>query len=1138
MEGSSSEGSTTRLRATVVATLGDHLDPETLSYLGGCLRTKYERTRNLRDLDGAIKYTIAAVEATPEGHHDRAVQLHHLGCHLRERCERNGNLQDLEDAIRHAKAAVDAIPEGHSDRAGWLNNLGSYLSSRYERTGDLQDLEAAIKLAESAVEAIAEDHPDRAAFFNNLGSHLSSRYERTGGLQDLEAAIARAEAAVEATPEDSPDRAGRFNNLSSKLCRRYERTGNLQDLEAAIARSEAAVEATPEDHPDRAGRWNNLGNYLSNRYERTGNLQDLEAAIKLAESAVEAIAEDHPDRAGWLDNLGSHLSSRYGQTGNLEDLKTAIALSEAAIVATPEGHLVRAGRLNNLGNYLSRRYQRTGNLQDLEAAIKHAEAAVEATPGDHPDRAGRLNNLGSHLGSRYERTGSLQDLEIAIKHASIAAEATPADHPDRAAWLNNLGSYLSRRYERSRALGDLEAAISLANVAVEATPVNHPKQAGWLNSLGAHLSRRYQRTGNLQDLESAIRYTIAAVEGTPKDHPDRAGRLNNLGSYLSSRYERTGDLQDLEAAINHANAAVEATPANHPDRAAWLNNLGNKLNSRYERTRNPYDLDPAIAAWFAAWRIKTAPILVRLSAALSAVKMLVFNPSVTDLATAWSLLHDATHLIPLTTSRSLDREDQQHILGKLTGLASLAVSVSLEAGRSPLEALRLQELSRSITNGQLLDYRSDISDLIQHHPRLANDFNSLRQELDSPFPSSDLSMNQYPQTQQAAIHRRNKVAQDLDEILLQIRKKPGFENFLLAESEEYLLSAAKEGPIVVLNATELRSDAILLTKTQVTSIPLPYVSHASVIKYFGICAIPGDNEFLRGLLRWLWRAAVQPVLRELGFYPEIVHPLPRIWWIGVGLMAKAPIHAATIFKRGLSQMTTLQYCLPSYTSTIRALQYSRFRQLQCRQNASMLLVTMPTTPGEISLSGVVAEASKIKHSVSGFITVDTLERPTPERVIQALPNYSIAHFACHGCSAINPAHSHLLLLKEPIPHHDDGPSIAEVDKLRVNDIAALKLPAARLAFLSACDTAATTTSELIDEVTHIASSFHIAGFPHVIGTIWPTQDEACQKMAADFYVTLSKTDDVATSYRNAILGLMKQKPSLPMYWAPFIHFGA
>ena len=114
----------------------------------------------------------------------------------------------------------------------------------------------------------------------------------------------------------------------------------------------------------------------------------------------------------------------------------------------------------------------------------------------------------------------------------------------------------------------------------------------------------------------------------------------------------------------------------------------------------------------------------------------------------------------------------------------------------------------------------------------------------------------------------------------------------------------------------------------------------------------------------------------------------------------------------------------------------------------------------------------------------------------------------------------------------------EVDELSVKNIAELNLPSARLAYLSACSTADSTSKDLVDEVTHIVSSFHIAGFPHVIGTFWPSEDDACEKMAVGFYSALRKTDDVAVSYRTAMMELMKQKPLQPMYWAPFIHFGA
>jgi len=44
-------------------------------------------------------------------------------------------------------------------------------------------------------------------------------------------------------------------------------------------------------------------------------------------------------------------------------------------------------------------------------------------------------------------------------------------------------------------------------------------------------------------------------------------------------------------------------------------------------------------------------------------------------------------------------------------------------------------------------------------------------------------------------------------------------------------------------------------------------------------------------------------------------------------------------------------------------------------------------------------------------------------------------------------------------------------------------------------------------------------FVHVIGTLRLSEDQACQ-MTAEFYTTLSNTDNIALSYRTAIMGLI------------------
>ena len=56
-----------------------------------------------------------------------------------------------------------------------------------------------------------------------------------------------------------------------------------------------------------------------------------------------------------------------------------------------------------------------------------------------------------------------------------------------------------------------------------------------------------------------------------------------------------------------------------------------------------------------------------------------------------------------------------------------------------------------------------------------------------------------------------------------------------------------------------------------------------------------------------------------------------------------------------------------------------------------------------------------------------------------------------------------------------------------------------MAYLSACSTAENRARTLLDEVTHLASGFQMAGFPHVAASMWSTEDESCVEMAREFY---------------------------------------
>jgi CHAT domain-containing protein len=152
----------------------------------------------------------------------------------------------------------------------------------------------------------------------------------------------------------------------------------------------------------------------------------------------------------------------------------------------------------------------------------------------------------------------------------------------------------------------------------------------------------------------------------------------------------------------------------------------------------------------------------------------------------------------------------------------------------------------------------------------------------------------------------------------------------------------------------------------------------------------------------------------------------------------------------------------------------------------------------------------------------------------------IAHFACHGVSdPIDPSQSGLLLQTAPPEPRQDILSVRKVcEGLHAQG---------EIAYLSACSTTENRAAELVDEVLHIVSGFQVAGFRHVIGCMWPSDDNVCVKVAKSFYSELSRKGimecdnrDIALALHKAVMEIWKNDEyrRRPLHWAQYIHCGA
>ena len=85
--------------------------------------------------------------------------------------------------------------------------------------------------------------------------------------------------------------------------------------------------------------------------------------------------------------------------------------------------------------------------------------------------------------------------------------------------------------------------------------------------------------------------------------------------------------------------------------------------------------------------------------------------------------------------------------------------------------------------------------------------------------------------------------------------------------------------------------------------------------------------------------------------------------------------------------------------------------------------------------------------------------------------------------------------------------------------------------------------ELLDEAIHLTSAFQLAGFPLVIGTLWPINDAIAVHVADSFYTALCGTDGALDTSRAAyalhhsIRAARDSLPAVPSLWAAYLHAG-
>ncbi|KAJ6586251.1 CHAT domain-containing protein [Mycena vulgaris] len=756
------------------------------------------------------------------------------------------------------------------------------------------------------------------------------------------------------------------------------------------------------------------------------------------------------------------------------------------------------------------------SLQDFEIQINENQKALDMTAEDDPSYPEKLARLGISLAVRLDRLSDLEGVQAAVDTLQKARTLIPEGHALVVPILRGLGASYGWRFQRLGGLEDLEHSIEKFEAIVNILSEEDPTLPPYLYNLSQSAMYRYGRLGNLEDLELAFNMAQKAITLTSDDMLISAVLLPWTATALVRRYDRLGDLQDLHLGIEKLQTSVHHISDKHPAKPAHLAVLGEAYGMRHIRLGDIHDVDSSIQYFRTAQKL-----LPEGNPHGSEWASLARDHGSNELLKAYKSMFT---LLPATLwiGNSLSARQQEVTRFDIAQTTSDAVAACVEHGNLSL-AIEFLDQGLATSFQHMLQLRPDLNSLPEAEATKLQDI------------STQLYTGKSPNSHQLTIER--------NKLLAEIRKRSGFEHFLLPRPYSALCKASGNGPIIILNSHKSHCDGIILLNhaseplhVQLPDVTLVELEHQkNILKgllsrcnvrsrdsdstrlfagFEGSRSKPVHESF-QEMLTWLWKNVVGLIYQALE-NSNIVDG--RVWWCPTGAFTGLPLHAAAPSDQFIS----------SYTATIAVLLDAQALPESETPKLGVVGVTHSGKGQQAALPGVKKEIKVVSDLAGDHLSQSLVgEQATVEAVTSQLQTCEWVHLACHGKQDLrDPPKSCLQLYG---------------GTLELETIMQMPLSKAEFVFLAACQTAM-GDAQMVNESFHLGGGFIAAGFRSSIGTLWSMRDSDGPSVAGTVYTYLFRKDttpkvtDTAKALQLAVRKLRDE--GVPyQHWVPFIHMG-
>ncbi len=887
---------------------------------------------------------------------------------------------------------------------------------------------------------------------------------------------------------------------------------------------------------------------------------------------------------------------RHSKSGPIEIDESSpevIAIILDSLEAMPRNHTTREGLLFE-----------PRSPEDLRAAIRYMEDIYAYEPQLNVDRQMAVE-------FRYTKLSVLLKAHLALyidncsqeagngcwKYAQLAYADFPSPIEDSKrvnlahlcamAFLSHFLSGVPHNVESLRKAADIICFVVLEN--------DTKGRSERLACLGSACKTLFDTTHHMPTIDAAIYFMRQSVEFSESRNPML---LDRLARTLRSRHLFLQSAKLALAGQQYPDASVQQGPSFNdifqvrcydprkpsPELLAALHTSGNEgdthsetlhlLDEALDQYRNYFDGRARAQSLRGSDLDYLSTLVFRAHVAISPSNHEI---SIAAFKEGMSLLHHIVISPPsLRSKRSTLANGRLDVKDFMT-IPLQAASYVLACGNGRL-AVEFLEYGRWLIWTGKLGLRVAKTQLCSLSEDLQSRFASLCDELEiagsfgappdslTPIPSLPCTSNRFMNVDGIDLPCDIQLTDEFGAVVGEIRKVPGYEDFLQILPFEKLQPAAREGPVIILMMITSGDEklpnhgvghAIIVLDSQ-DPVVVPLAGGQNIEdKIVGINTLLSEvhgtsngsnsSEEVTNVLKGIGNLFVKDIVSALQSLGVRKHS--RIWWCPTSTFSALPIHAAMWQDQTDEGQARIQciadFYISSYTPSLASL-----IQARSRPDTPNIKHSDPCSHTPLLIVGQRDERlAKVEEEIENIILVALEAGHTPDtltsfgsdlkigrdQILYELRRHGWVHLACHGIlNANHPFSSHFQIGEGTVT---------------LMDIIKSKSSITELAFLSDCHSANQVTDFAPDEALHLASAMQLCGVRSVVGTMWTSRNEDQPRIAKAFYEYMyaeSKEGEEVGYTRSAqalnkITRMMRNDEGYgesPERWAGFIHIGA